>query len=358
MNVLVTGGAGFIGSALVRRLLGDGELVINVDKLTYAGDLSRLGRAAESSRHLFEKVDITEREALDRIFATHRPSHVYHLAAESHVDRSIDGPNAFVSTNVVGTCTLLESARGYWSSLTGTDREHFRFLHVSTDEVFGSLGATGAFCETTAYDPSSPYSSTKAAADHLVRAWHRTYGLPVLISNCSNNYGPYQFPEKLIPLMVCKALRGEALPVYGDGNQVRDWLYIRDHVNALVAVMDRGEVGESYNIGGSSERSNIDVVRLICDLLEKLHPETSFNGRYEDLIAHVADRPGHDVRYAMDTTKIRKSLGWRPLETFESGLEKTVRWALANQHWYDAIRASRYEGNRLGSARIASRRHV
>ena len=349
MSVVVTGGAGFIGSALVRHLVRDrGERVVNVDKLTYAGDLSTVADVADNPRYTFEQADVADRAALERIFTQHRPTAVYHLAAESHVDRSIDGPEAFVRTNVLGTFQMLEVARNYWSTLGDAERGRFRFLHVSTDEVFGSLGASGLFEETTPYDPSSPYASTKAASDHLVRAWHRTYGFPALITNCSNNYGPYQFPEKLIPLTITKALRGESLPVYGDGLQVRDWLFVEDHVDALVTVMTRGRIGESYNIGGSSESTNLALVRTICDLLEKIEPGAGRNASYSSLITHVADRPGHDRRYAMDTTKIRTELAWRPRESLQSGLEKTVRWLTSHRTWYESIRASRYEGDRLG----------
>jgi dTDP-glucose 4,6-dehydratase len=351
MSVIVTGGAGFIGSALVRHLVRDhGERVVNVDKLTYAGDLSTVADVADHPLYAFEHADVADRDALERIFTRHRPTAVYHLAAESHVDRSIDDPEAFVRTNVLGTFRLLEVARRYWNGLGDDERARFRFLHVSTDEVFGSLGSTGLFEETTPYDPSSPYASTKAASDHLVRAWHRTYGFPALITNCSNNYGPFQFPEKLIPLMITKALRGEPLPVYGDGLQVRDWLYVEDHVDGLVTVMRRGRVGESYNIGGTSESTNLALVRTICELLETIEPGNGRNRSYASLITHVADRPGHDRRYAMDTTKIRNELGWRPRESLRTGLEKTVRWLTSHRSWYDSIHASRYEGDRLGAS--------
>src|SRR5262245_13126738 len=351
MSVVVTGGAGFIGSALVRHLIRDcGERVVNVDKLTYAGDLSTVAEVSSNPLYTFAQVDITDRHALERLFAQHRPTAVYHLAAESHVDRSIDGPEAFIRTNVLGTFQLLDVSRAYWQALGESERERFRFLHVSTDEVFGSLGATGFFSESTPYDPSSPYASSKAASDHLVRAWHRTYGLPIMISNCSNNYGPFQFPEKLIPLMVTKALKGEPLPVYGTGQQVRDWLFVEDHVDALVTIMECGGVGESYNIGGSSESTNLELVRTLCILLERIVPNNGRNAPYESLITHVADRPGHDVRYAMDTTKIAGELGWRPKRSLHDGLERTVRWLVSHRDWYDTITNTRYAGDRLGIA--------
>jgi len=349
--VLVTGGAGFIGSAVVRLLVGRGETVVNVDKLTYAGNLESLAEARHHPRHRFERVDVCDRAALERVFREHRPEAVMHLAAESHVDRSIDGPAAFVQTNVVGTCTLLEVARDYWRSLEGEARERFRFHHVSTDEVYGDLGPPGegpeAFREEDPYRPSSPYAASKAAADHLVRAWHRTYGLPVLVTNCSNNYGPYHFPEKLIPLTIIKALRGEPLPVYGRGDQVRDWLYVEDHARALALVLERGRVGATYLIGGRSPRTNLEVVRAVCALLDELLPDSPHRP-HERLIRFVADRPGHDRRYAIDPTRIERELGWRAEESFESGLRKTVRWYLEHRWWWERVLDGRYRGERLG----------
>ncbi len=349
--MLVTGGAGFIGSAVVRLLVGRGETVVNVDKLTYAGNLESLAEARHHPRHRFERVDVCDRAALERVFREHRPEAVMHLAAESHVDRSIDGPAAFVQTNVVGTCTLLEVARDYWRSLEGEARERFRFHHVSTDEVYGDLGPPGegpeAFREEDPYRPSSPYAASKAAADHLVRAWHRTYGLPVLVTNCSNNYGPYHFPEKLIPLTIIKALRGEPLPVYGRGDQVRDWLYVEDHARALALVLERGRVGATYLIGGRSPRTNLEVVRAVCALLDELLPDSPHRP-HERLIRFVADRPGHDRRYAIDPTRIERELGWRAEESFESGLRKTVRWYLEHRWWWERVLDGRYRGERLG----------
>jgi len=331
MKVLVTGGAGFIGSALVRHILQDTpDAVVNVDKLTYAGNLHALAPVADSPRYAFEHADICDGLAMERVFRQHRPDAVMHLAAESHVDRSIDGPAAFVQTNLVGTHVLLEAARGYWQGLDDAGKAAFRFHHVSTDEVYGDgEDLAGGFTETTPYAPSSPYSATKAGSDHLVRAWHRTYGLPVLLTNCSNNYGPYQFPEKLIPLTISNALAGRPLPVYGKGDQVRDWLYVQDHAQALCRVVRAGAVGETYNIGGHNEQRNIDVVHAICDLLQELAPPGSAGpAHYRDLVAFVQDRPGHDRRYAIDASKIQRELGWRPQETFESGLRKTVQWYL------------------------------
>ncbi len=346
MTILVTGGAGFIGSALVRRLLAHTDhTVVNVDALTYAGNLDSLASVAGHPRYRFEQVDITDAGALRRVFDAHRPDAVMHLAAESHVDRSIDGPAAFVHTNLVGTFLLLQESLRVWRDATGARREAFRVLHVSTDEVFGSLGDEGAFTEDTPYDPRSPYSATKAGSDHLARAWHHTYGLPVLVTNCSNNYGPFQFPEKLIPLMILKGLAGDPLPVYGTGANVRDWLYVDDHAQALITVLERGLVGRSYNIGGATELRNVDVVRAICDLLDARAPR----GRsHHEQITYVADRPGHDHRYAMDIRRIGAELGWRPAQTFASGLAATVDWYLANRTWWERIQSGAYRGERLG----------
>jgi len=346
MRVLVTGGAGFIGSAVCRQLVRDhGAAVINVDKLTYAANLSSLAPIANESKYVFEKADICDRGALDGIFARHMPTAVLHLAAESHVDRSITGAGEFINTNVVGTYQLLEAARFYYTCLLPRVRGQFRFVHVSTDEVYGSLGANGRFREDTPYQPSSPYSASKAASDHLAYAWFKTYGLPVIISNCSNNYGPYQFPEKLIPLTILSALEGKSLPVYGDGSNVRDWLYVDDHARGLIALLRHGRVGEKYNFGGDSERANLAVVDLICDVLDQLAP-TSQPRR--SLITFVTDRPGHDLRYAIDASKARRELGWEPRQTFESGIEQTVRWYVNNRAWWQPIRADVYSGERLG----------
>lgn len=345
-RILVTGGAGFIGSAVVRQLLAETDaFVVNLDKLTYAANLSSLPGAAGNPRYAFEKVDICDGDELRRVFAEHRPDAVMHLAAESHVDRSIDGPGEFIQTNVVGTFRLLEAVRGHWSSLPADERASFRFHHISTDEVFGTLGDDGFFTETTAYSPNSPYSASKASSDHLVRAWHETYGLPVVLTNCSNNYGPYHFPEKLIPLMILKGLKGEPLPVYGKGDNVRDWLYVEDHARALRLVLEKGVIGESYNIGGYNERTNLDVVRTLCALLDELAPAGAPHDR---LITFVADRPGHDKRYAIDASKITRELGWTPQETFETGLRKTVEWYLENRSWWEAILNGSYRGERLG----------
>jgi dTDP-glucose 4,6-dehydratase len=348
MRILVTGGAGFIGSALIRQLIRDTEHhVVNVDKLTYAGNLESLADAASRPRYSFEKVDVCDAAEVRRLFEQHRPDAVMHLAAESHVDRSIDGPSAFIQTNIVGTYTLLEAARRYCSDLPEAARRAFRFQHISTDEVFGSLGPTGFFTETTAYDPRSPYSASKAASDHLVRAWHHTFGLPVLVTNCSNNYGPYQYPEKLIPVIIQNALAGKPLPVYGKGDNVRDWLFVDDHARALRVVLEKGTVGETYNIGGCNEQTNISVVREICRLLDELRP-ASPHRPHENLIKFVTDRPGHDHRYAIDAGKIRRDLGWSPAETFQTGLRKTVQWYLDNQGWCQRAVAGKYEGQRLG----------
>lgn len=345
MKVLITGGAGFIGSSVIRYMIGEtADSVVCVDKLTYAGNLESLASVANSPRYAFEQVDICNRAELDRVLRKCQPDRIMHLAAESHVDRSIHGPAAFIETNIIGTYQLLEAAREYWSGLDAGRRDVFRFLHVSTDEVFGDLGNTGAlFTEKTPYAPSSPYSASKASADHLVRAWHRTYGLPVVVTNCSNNYGPYQFPEKLVPLIILNAMDGKPLPVYGDGSQVRDWLYVDDHARALCRVLAEGRVGETYAIGGHCERQNIDVVRAICEVLEELSP-TKPQGvaRYDDLIAFVTDRPGHDRRYAIDASRIQRDLGWVPQETFVSGLRKTVRWYLDNPVWVAHIRDGSY----------------
>ncbi len=347
MKILVTGGAGFIGSAVIRRLIARGEAVVNVDKLTYAATPEALEDAAASPAYAFEKVDICDGPALREVFAAHRPDAVMHLAAESHVDRSIDDAAAFIQTNVVGTCRLLDVAAAYWGELEGAARKGFRFHHISTDEVFGALGAEGHFTEETPYRPNSPYSASKAASDHFVRAWHQTYGLPVVTSNCSNNYGLYQFPEKLIPLMIINALEGKPLPVYGKGENVRDWLHVEDHAAALVAVLTQGRIGETYNVGGDSELKNIDVVGMICDLVDELRPGKT-NASRRDLITFVTDRPGHDLRYAVDCAKIRRELGWAPQETFASGLKKTVAWYLDHEDWWRGILARRYQGERLG----------
>ena len=351
MKILVTGGAGFIGSAVVRHIISDTEHdIVNVDKLTYAGNLDSLVSVAGSERYAFEQVDICDGAAVSALFAKHQPDVVMHLAAESHVDRSIDGPGEFIQTNIVGTYTLLEAVRAYCSQLSEADRDKFRFHHISTDEVYGDLeGPEDLFREDTPYAPSSPYSASKAGSDHLVRAWGRTFGLPILITNCSNNYGPFHFPEKLIPLMILNALQGKPLPVYGKGNQVRDWLFVEDHARALVEVATKGVVGETYNIGGHNEKQNIDVVKTVCCLLDELRPSTHAHiDRYEELITFVKDRPGHDVRYAIDASKIERELGWRPEETFESGLRKTVEWYLDNEAWWRAVLDGSYQGQRLG----------
>jgi dTDP-glucose 4,6-dehydratase len=339
--ILVTGGAGFIGANFVLDWLAiEGEPVVNLDKLTYAGNLASLASLAGDGRHVFVRADIGDRAAVEKLLAEHRPRAVVHFAAESHVDRSIHGPGDFVRTNVVGTFELLEAVRGYWSALEGEARERFRFLHVSTDEVYGSLAEDDpAFSETTPYAPNSPYSASKAGSDHLVRAYHHTYGLPTLTTNCSNNYGPFQFPEKLIPLMISNALEGKPLPVYGDGRQVRDWLYVADHCEAIRVVLERGRPGETYNIGGNSERRNLDVVHALCDTLQALAPRA---GGYRGLIRFVTDRPGHDRRYAIDASKIRRELGWQPRETFESGLERTIAWYLAHGEWVAQVKSGQY----------------
>ncbi len=347
-RLLVTGGAGFIGSAVIRNLLRTQEVcVLNVDKLTYAGNLDSLREVADDPRYAFLQADICDAGAMGRAFASFRPDAVLHLAAESHVDRSIDGPAAFMQTNIMGTYTLLQAARGYWQALPPAARAAFRFQHISTDEVYGSLGADGLFRETTPYDPRSPYSASKAASDHLVMVWHHTYGLPVLITNCSNNYGPYHFPEKLIPLVILNALDLKPLPVYGKGDNIRDWLHVEDHARALALVSERGRPGETYNIGGSNERTNLQVVRTICATLDELAPRGG-GRRYDELITFVADRPGHDKRYAIDASKIRRELGWEPQESFETGIRRTVRWYLDNAWWWRPIRDRAYAGERLG----------
>lgn len=345
-TLLVTGGAGFIGSALVRHLIaGSDWTVVNLDKLTYAGNPDSLPGLMDHPRHRFEQVDICDAREVGRVFREHRPDAIMHLAAESHVDRSIDGPADFIQTNVVGTSVLLEAARSYWKELEGDARNDFRFHHVSTDEVYGSLGPEGLFTEESPYQPNSPYSASKASSDHLVRAWHETYGLPVLVTNCSNNYGPYQFPEKLIPLMILNALAGKPLPIYGKGDQVRDWLYVDDHVRALLRVLEAGRVGETYNIGGHNEKTNLEVVQRLCAILDEKVPGEK---PYAGLIRHVADRPGHDQRYAIDAGKIERELGWVPQETFATGLEKTVQWYLDNDRWCQRVLDGSYRGERLG----------
>ena len=353
-KILVTGGAGFIGSAVVRHIIQNTQdSVVNVDKLTYAGNLESLTEVANNPRYAFEQVDICDRAELDRVFAQHQPDAVMHLAAESHVDRSIDSACEFIQTNIVGTFNLLEAARAYWQQMPSEKREAFRFHHISTDEVYGDLhGTDDLFTETTPYAPSSPYSASKASSDHLVRAWLRTYGLPTIVTNCSNNYGPYHFPEKLIPLIILNALDGKPLPVYGDGMQIRDWLFVEDHARALYQVVTEGVVGETYNIGGHNEKANIEVVKTICALLEELVPEkTAGVARYEDLITFVQDRPGHDVRYAIDAAKIGRELGWKPQETFESGIRKTVQWYLDNKTWWQNVLNGNYRLERLGTGK-------
>ena len=351
MKIIVTGGAGFIGSAVCRHLIGDTDCsVVNVDKLTYAANLSSLDPIARSPRYSFIRADICDRAALDEIFEQHRPDAVMHLAAESHVDRSINGSDEFIRTNVLGTHCLLEAARAYWMRLKPDSAAAFRFLHVSTDEVYGSLGPDGLFSESTAYDPSSPYSASKAAADHIASAWFRTFGFPVVLSNCSNNYGPYHFPEKLIPLIILNALDEKPLPVYGDGSNVRDWLYVEDHARALHSILTRGRLGEKYNVGGRNERTNLEVVHAICDGLDQLRPAGTPRRR---LVSFVTDRPGHDHRYAIDATKLERELGWRAREDFNSGLLKTITWYLDNPAWWEPLRKGVYGGERLGLIKSA-----
>lgn len=348
MRILVTGGAGFIGSAVIRHIIRDTDWsVANVDKLTYAGNLDSLAEARDSNRHAHFKVDICDRRAMAHIFRNFQPQSILHLAAESHVDRSIDGATPFIEANIGGTFALLETALAYWRTLDDTGRARFRFQHISTDEVFGSLGPAGSFSETTPYQPNSPYSASKAASDHLVRAWHHTHGLPTLVTNCSNNYGPYQFPEKLIPLVIIRALRGQHLPIYGKGDNIRDWLHVEDHAEALTRVLRKGRPGESYNVGGNAERRNIDVVRQICALLDEMLPDSKMRP-HAHLIEFVADRPGHDARYAIDAGKIRQEIGWQPRHSFEDGLRQTVRWYLDNRPWWERVLSGAYRGERLG----------
>jgi dTDP-glucose 4,6-dehydratase len=349
-SYLITGGAGFIGSNLVHKVVREGHRVMNVDKLTYAGNLASLAGVADSPDYEFVQADIADEAAMKDVVARFRPDRIMHLAAESHVDRSIDGPLEFVRTNVMGTAVLLHAAHGYWSGLDEAAKAEFRFLHVSTDEVFGSLGETGYFTETSPYDPHSPYSASKASSDHMARAWADTYGLPIVVTNCSNNYGPYQFPEKLIPVVILKALRGEAIPVYGKGENIRDWLHVEDHCDALVAVVENGKLGETYNIGGDNELKNIDLVRILCKHLDELRPRED-GAKYEGQITYVTDRPGHDMRYAIDASKIRGELGWQPTWKAEEGFRATVEWYLKNGDWYGAILDGSYKLERLGEIR-------
>ncbi len=350
MRYLITGGAGFIGSNLVRLAIAEGHTVLNLDSLTYAGNLQSLEDLRSHPRYSFARVDITDAAAVDRAITEYAPDAIMHLAAESHVDRSIDGPGQFIQTNVIGTYNLLQSSLNYWRGLTESAAQAFRFLHVSTDEVYGSLGSTGLFTETTAYDPHSPYSASKASSDHLARAWQDTYGLPVLVTNCSNNYGPYQFPEKLIPVVILKCLRDEPIPVYGKGENIRDWLYVNDHCRALLTVVQQGEPGETYNIGGNNERTNLELVQTLCSLLDKLRPSATGKPHAEK-ISFVTDRPGHDMRYAIDARKIERELGWSPAENFESGFRKTVQWYLDNEAWWQNILSGDYRLERQGMAR-------
>ena len=348
-RIIVTGAAGFIGSALVRHLVRDADVtaVLALDKLTYAGNLESLKEVSDSPRYSFLKADICDQDAMDRAFADFQPDTIFHLAAESHVDRSIDGPGEFIRTNVVGTATLLQAALGYWRTLDDMARREFRFQHISTDEVYGSLGETGFFTETTPYAPHSPYSASKAASDHLVRAWHDTYGLPTLITNCSNNYGPYHFPEKLIPLVILNCLDGKPLPVYGKGANVRDWLYVDDHVASLCLVNEKGVPGQTYNVGGHNERTNLEVVQTVCRILDELRPRED-GSKYESLITYVTDRPGHDLRYAIDPAKLMDELGWKPSRNFDTGIRETVQWYLDNKWWWGPIHEKKYSGERLG----------
>lgn len=348
MKIIVTGGAGFIGSEVVRQLINESEHhVINFDKLTYAGNLESLKSIESSDRYTFVQGDIANNEDVESLFKTHQPDAIMHLAAESHVDRSIDGPAEFINTNIVGTYNLLDAAKKYWEGLEGSKKENFRFHHISTDEVYGTLGATGLFTETTPYSPNSPYSASKASSDHLVRAWHETFGLPVLVTNCSNNYGPFHFPEKLVPVIILNCLKGKELPIYGKGDQVRDWLYVGDHANALRLVLEKGVPGETYNIGGHNEKQNIEVVKTICNILDDIRPDENIKDR-TSLIKHVTDRPGHDKRYAIDASKIEKELGWKPSESFETGLRKTVEWYLENETWWTNILNGSYKLERIG----------
>jgi len=350
LKILVTGGAGFIGSSVIRFLINEtSHQVVNLDKLTYAGNLESLKEVSTNPRYSFEQVDICNSDEVRRVLKEHQPDVIMHLAAESHVDRSIDGPGEFIQTNIIGTYTLLQESRKYWETLDDLKKQEFRFHHISTDEVYGSLSDNGVFTEDTSYDPSSPYSASKASSDHLVRAWYRTYGLPVIVTNCSNNYGPYQFPEKLIPLMILNAIKGKPLPVYGNGEQVRDWLYVDDHAQALYTVITEGKSGETYNIGGHNEKTNLQVVRTICEILDELVPNHPDNiNHYDELITFVEDRPGHDYRYAIDASKIQSELGWAPKETFESGIRKTIEWYLGNQEWWQHVQDGTYRGERLG----------
>ncbi len=346
--IMITGGAGFIGSALIRQFIAESDAtIVNIDKLTYAGNLATLADALDNPRHHFEQVDICDSDAINALFNKYQPDAFMHLAAESHVDRSIEGPAAFIETNIVGTYTLLEAARQYWSTLDGDKRDQFRFHHISTDEVYGTLGADGLFTEETSYAPNSPYSASKASSDHLVRAWHHTYGLPTIMTNCSNNYGPYQYPEKLIPLMILNALDGKPLPVYGRGDNIRDWLYVEDHAYALRVVLEQGQLGECYNIGGHNEKTNLEVVKTICTYLDERFPESP-HAPHERLISYVEDRPGHDQRYAIDADKIKRELGWTPRETFDTGLKKTIDWYIENAETWKKVTSASYQGERLG----------
>ena len=355
MKILVTGGAGFIGSAVIRHIIHNtDDEVLNIDKLTYAGNLESLKEIDQNPRYNFQQIDICDKEALEQAFDSFKPNLVMHLAAESHVDRSIDGPAEFINTNIVGTYHLLEVARQYWQNLDDLDKKQFKFHHISTDEVYGDLeGTTDLFTETTSYAPSSPYSASKASSDHLVRAWHRTYGFPILVTNCSNNYGPYHFPEKLIPLVILNALDGKALPIYGKGNQIRDWLFVEDHARALYKVVTEGKVGETYNIGGHNEKQNIEVVKTICQILDELQPRAD-GIQYESLITFVKDRPGHDLRYAIDASKIANELNWTPKETFDSGIRKTVEWYLSNTEWCSRVQNGSYQRQKIGISRIGA----